>query len=132
VPTTIWGPLPAALDRPQHRVQGADGLATPHFSHQQPLHRLRTGEVGVDLIDRRSLIAGELEREGFEPCQNQFPAGGRELDPPPGGEPSPATGDQRRLVEEELLEGEPLAGRLGRVLVAWEVGGGQGILGIWK
>ncbi len=44
--------LEVVLDGSQHRVQREHGLAGPDLAHQQPLHRRRCREIGVDLGDR--------------------------------------------------------------------------------
>ena len=120
--------LVTGLDGAQHRVQGADRLAGPHLPHQQPLHRLRAGEVHVDLLERSILVAGQLEGERLEPAAHPV-AGRRQLGSSPGGEAAAAAGRQGGLVEEQLLEGESVAGRLGLAQVFRKVGGDQGVGG---
>ena len=45
--------LTAGLDRAQERVERDDGLAGADVALEQPLHRGRAGEIGIELGDRR-------------------------------------------------------------------------------
>ena len=103
--------LEARLDGAQHRVQGDHGLARAHFPHQQPLHRPCGHQVGVDLLDRAPLIAGELEGQRPKPALDQL-AGRAEGDAWPVDLATLPASRERRLVQEELLEREPVAGSL--------------------
>ena len=71
----------------------------------------------VDLGERRQLVGGRLERQRLEPARDQLARAARAAAPgaPSGG---PLAGAPGRLVEEQLLEGEPLAGRLDVLLAA--------------
>ena len=96
--------LVARLERPQHREHGDDRLARPDLAHQQPLHRPAAGEVGVDLLERRPLGRGRLERQRRDPALAERPLG-PQRDPrpafatggcgasraPPGGGRAPRT-----------------------------------------
>ena len=55
--------LVPALHRGEQRRHGHDRLAGADVALQQPVHRVRDGEVGVDLGDRPPLGAGERERQ---------------------------------------------------------------------
>ena len=56
-------PLAPGLDRAQERVQRDDRLPGADVALEQPLHRRRAREVGVDLGDRALLVGRERERE---------------------------------------------------------------------
>ena len=120
--------LMSGLDRAQHREDADHRLAAAHLPHQQPLHRLCAGEILVDLLDGPPLVTGQLERQRRQPVSDTRTALG-ERDPAVTRDTAAAPGDQRRLVEKELLEGEALPRRLGGVLVRREVRGGQRVLG---
>src|SRR6266480_2772367 len=105
--------LAARLDRPQERVERDDGLPGTDLALEQALHRRRSREVGVDLLDRTLLVLGQLEREQI---------------PVPGGQATrlaerrsllalapPASTSKADLEDEQLLECEPSAAAL-RVL----------------
>ncbi len=57
------GRLVPALHCGEHRGHGHDGLAGTHVALQQPVHRVRCGEVGLDLVDRAQLGTGERVRQ---------------------------------------------------------------------
>ena len=101
--------LGAVLDGAQHRGQGAHRLARSHLPHQQPLHRLLAGEVGVDLLDRALLVTGELERERPAPAVHHHAA---RLQRPraPSLAPGAPASRHGELEQEQLLEGEPPPG----------------------
>ena len=111
----------AGFDRAQQRVQRDDGLPRADLSLQQPLHRLRLREVGVDLRDRALLVLGELERQPLPVARDQVAGlaeSGRTLflaAQPPPGEPD--------LQDEQLVEREPAAPPLAVLLVAWSMEG---------
>ena len=55
--------LVATLHSGQHGADGHQRLAGTDVALQQAMHRMRTGEVVLDLGDRSSLGGGELERQ---------------------------------------------------------------------
>ena len=57
-------PLVAALDGDQQRAHRHDGLARPDVALQQPVHRVRAGQIGVDLGDGPLLGPGQREAAG--------------------------------------------------------------------
>ena len=108
--------LAPSLDRPQQRVERDRRLPGADVPLEQPLHRRREGEVGVDLHDRRVLRSRERERQRAavpgdelrrrrERLCDEHLALGRA---PP----------QRELQREELVEREAAAGALRLVLRA--------------
>ncbi len=121
------GRLVPGLDRAEHRVDADHGLARTDLPHQQALHRLRLGEVLVDFVDRPPLVASQLEGQRVDPCRG-LPAPLRKPDAALAGDATTPSRDEGRLIEKELLEGEPLPGRLGGVLIGREVGGHQRVL----
>ena len=111
------GALEAALDRVEQRRQGDDRLARPDVALQQPVHRLRRGEVVPDLADHAGLRRRELERERGEEALD-------EADPAPGrldvvGDAAGVRGrgalahDEGDLDPEQLVESEPAPGENG-------------------
>ena len=103
--------LVPALDGDEHGRDGDDGLPRPDVALQQAVHRDRVGQVGLDLADDPGLGAGEGVRErGVEPA-DQLPgevvghAHRGLLDPP-------LAQHEGQLQAEELVEDQPLAGRL--------------------
>ena len=70
--------------RPRARAASRRGRTTvlpaAHLAHQQPLHRLGPGEVRVDVVERRALVAGQLERQRVEPAPHPL-ARGADLGP---------------------------------------------------
>ena len=112
--------LEARFQRPQHRVDGDDGLAAAHLAHQQPLHRLARVEVGVDLVERLQLVPGRLERQRLDPAPDPL-ARLAHLRRRPRGPVRALAGRQDRLVEEELFEPQPLPRRLDLLLGLGEV-----------
>ena len=55
--------LVAALHGDEHRADRHEGLARADVALQQAVHRVRPGEVVLDLADRPPLRAGELVRQ---------------------------------------------------------------------
>ena len=104
--------LRAVLDRAQHRVQRDDGLARADLPHQQPLHRPRPGEVGVELGDRaRWSPVGANGRS----CSRQRAVsdGGRSSAAAvAASRRCGAAAQQRELGEQQLVEREPAAAAL--------------------
>ena len=103
------GRLRAGLERPQHRVEGDDGLPRADLPHQQALHRPRRDEVRIDLVEGAELIGGRLEGEAVQPGADEL-AGSAQPGRPEGRHPLAAPNLQRGLVEEQLLVGEATAG----------------------
>ena len=113
--------LVAALDRAQERVEGNHRLAGPHLPHQQPLHRSPADQVLADRVNGVLLIGGEREREELaQPALGHF-AGAVEDRRRPGSLAPAAAPDQRQLSEQQLVEGEAPASRLGFGFGVWEV-----------
>src|SRR6478735_9901703 len=85
-------------------------------------------QVLVDLLDRTALVRGQHEGQGADPRRDLLPAVGQ-ANAAIAGDSTASSRDEGRLVEEELLEGEALPGRLGGMLVRREVRGDQSIIG---
>ena len=100
--------LEAGFERPQHRVERHHGLARADLAHQQPLHRLAGVEVGVDLVEGLELVAGRLEGQRLDPAPDALPRLAQPRRRPRDAVRALAR-RQDRLVEEELLEAQPLA-----------------------
>ena len=99
--------LPPGLDRAQERVERDDRLARADVALEQPLHRRRPGEVGVDLGDRLLLVLGQLERERRAvAARSARPARGSAAATCSLALGRPAR--ERELEHEQLVEGEPL------------------------
>jgi hypothetical protein len=104
--------LRPVLHRPQHRVERHDGLAGADLAHQQPLHRLASGQVAVDRRHRGPLVVRRRERERLrEPALGQRPGrverlGARAL------AALRAAAQERELEHEQLLERKPQAAAL--------------------
>ena len=102
--------LAAVLDRAQQRVERDDRLARADVALQQPLHRHRALEVGVDLARRLLLVRRERERQRLAVALDQL-AGRAER----RRERALALGGAARdadLEQQQLLEREPLPARL--------------------
>ena len=95
-------------------------MPAPHLPHEQPLHRLGPDQVAVDLVDSAALVAGQLEGQRVQPGGDPI-LGRGQSDPLAPRDPPAAAGDQGRLVEEQLLEGEALPGGLGGMLLSGKV-----------
>ena len=113
--------LMAVLDRAQHRVQRHHRLAAADLAHQQPLHRSRLSQICVDRRDRPALVARERERQPvLEPARAQrrlLGQRGRALVRAAAG----TAAQEHELGQQQLLEGQPSAPRLGVGCVAREV-----------
>ncbi len=119
------GRLVAMLDGAQHRVERDDGLAAADLAHQQPLHRLRLGEIHVDLVDSVALVAGGREGQRvLEPARAERRRILKRAGPGAGSARG-ASAQERQLGEQELLEGQPLSPRLGVVGKAGKVHCGE-------
>ena len=111
--------LAPRLDRAQQRVERDHRLPRADVALQQAPHRLRPGEVGVDLRDRLLLVRGELERERRPVALDQL-SRGREC----GRRRRLALGRlarERELEREQLVEREALPALLGLLERAWPV-----------
>ena len=107
--------LTSVLDGTHQRVERHDGLARADVTLQEPLHRNRPCEVGVDLPHRLLLIRRERERQRLPIALDQVTRVAerrRERSLACGGPP----GDPH-LKEQQLFEREPLPADLGLVLV---------------
>ena len=71
--------LPPGLDGAQQRVDGDRGLAGADVALQQPLHRRRPRQVGVDLGDGALLGAGERERQRLAVALDELARGWQRL-----------------------------------------------------
>ena len=71
--------LAAALDRPEQRVERDRRLARADVALEQPLHRRRPGEVGVDLGDRVLLRGRERERQRLAVAGDELGRGWQRL-----------------------------------------------------
>ena len=100
--------LEAGFERAQHRVERDHGLARADLAHQQPLHRLAGVEVGVDLVEGAQLVVGRLEGQRLDPAPDALPWLAEPRRRSRGAVRALAR-RQDRLVEEELLEAQPLA-----------------------
>ena len=104
--------LVARLERPQHRVEGDDGLAAPDLPHQQPLHRPARAR-GRRRSRRSAARWSPVGSNGSESSQRSTSSPGRARSRSPG---RPPARPRRRSAsatwwQEQLLEGEPLARR---------------------
>ena len=102
--------LAAVLDRAQDRVERDDRLAGADVALQEPLHRHRALEVGVDLAHGLLLVRRQRERQRLPVARDQL-AGRAER----RRERALALGRAARdpdLEQQQLLEGEPRAADL--------------------
>ncbi len=120
---------PAGVDDPQHRAQRHQRLAGADLALQQPVHRVRLREVGVDLLPHHLLTAGEVERQpGVEGGQQRAVAavaGHR-----PEGADRPSAAAEHELGDQRLLEAEVALGGEADLLVVRGVDAGEGTLGV--
>ena len=63
--------LVPTFHRRQQRRDGDDRLAGADVALQQAVHRVRRGEVGIDLADHPALGRGEWERQGGEEARHE-------------------------------------------------------------
>ena len=84
------------------------------------MHRAPGAEVRVDLGEGPPLIGRRAERQRGEPTADQLP-GRIERQRRPLGVALAAARDQRRLMQEQLLVGEPAPGRIDLGGPGWEV-----------
>ena len=66
------GALVTTLHRGEQGRHGDDGLAGADVSLQEAVHRVRRGEVGLDLTDRPGLRRGERIRERVVEPADEF------------------------------------------------------------
>ena len=99
--------LAAVVDHRQHRPQRDHGLAGADLALQQPVHRVRTGQVGEDLLADLRLTFGELERQPLVELVQQAALGPRPRYGVQRVGDRPALG-QDRLHHQRFLEPEPL------------------------
>ena len=101
-------------------------LPRADLAHQQALHRPPGGEVGVDLLER-ARAGRAVGSNGSEASQRSTSSPARlERDRRGGASVAGAAAHrERRLVQAELLEGEPVAGALRLVRRVREVGAAQ-------
>ena len=112
-----------SLDCPEKRVQRDDRLARADLALKEPLHRRRLCEVGVDLLDRALLVRREREGEQLAIARREL-SGLGECRSALVFAPTSAAG-QPDLEDEELVQCEPAAARLGFSLVPRTVQGGE-------
>ena len=100
--SAAWAPFSTARSM---AASATTVLPDPDLPHQQPLHRPLAREVGVDLVDRPLLVAGELERQRPAPAVHHHAA--RVERPRPAAlAPGPPAPRHRELEQEQLLERE--------------------------
>ena len=84
----ISAPRRPALDRAQQRVERDDGLARADVALEEPLHRTRLRQVGVDLRDRLLLVLRQLERQQLAVARRSARPARRARSRPPPRAPS--------------------------------------------
>ena len=112
--------LPARFDHLRHRQERDDGLARSDVALQQPQHALFGSEIGADVVDRLALRARQRKGQGgFEaPRQSAFSpvrAAGNDAHARPHEQ-------ERELVGEQFVIGEPRRRRTGRVDILGRLG----------
>ena len=117
--------LATRLDRPQERVERDDGLPGTDLALEQALHRRRSREVGVDLLDRALLVLGQLEREQIPVPRGQATRLAERRSLLALAPPAPTS--KADLEDEQLLEREPSAAELRVLRSARHVERGKGI-----
>ena len=103
--------LVTALDRGEHRRDGDDGLARPDVALEQAVHRVRGGEIGVDLADHPLLRAGERVTEGGPEPLDEL-AGRGVGDAALLALQAPLAQDEGELHAQQLVEREAVPGDL--------------------
>ncbi len=101
----------AALDRGEHRGHGDDRLAGPDVALEQPVHRVRGGEVGFDLADRSLLGSGQGVRQGLVEPPHEV-AVDAVHQPALVALHRPLAQDEDQLDPQQLVEREPPTGLL--------------------
>ena len=104
--------LVAALHAHQQRGDGNHGLARPDVALEQPVHRVRAGQVGRQLTDRIALGARERERKRVVEAAHQL-AVDLVTDALRLTLQRALAHHQRELQPQQLVEDEALARRLG-------------------
>ena len=99
--------LAAGVDDAQHRAEGDERLAGADLALEQPVHRVRLGEVVRDLLADLALPVGQRERQPLVERHLERPvaAGARgraEL------AERPAAAGEHELGDQGLLEPEPV------------------------
>ena len=97
--------LVPALHCGQHRGHGDHGLARAHVALQQPVHRVRRSEVGLDLADRSLLGTRETVRQGVVEAVHEISVD-FVLEPALFALHRPLAQHQDQLHPEELVERE--------------------------
>ena len=101
--------LSPAVDDAQHRAERHQGLAGADLALEEAVHRVRLGEVGLELYADVALALGQLERQPLVEGGQQAPS--------PGARPGTLGADrgpapyEHELGGQRLLEAEPLAAR---------------------
>ena len=103
--------LVASLDGGQQRAHGHHRLARADVALQQPVHRVRSGQVELDLVDDRSLVVRQREREllveaGDERARDVV------ADAPRVAFQRLLPQHQHKLHSQQLVEGQATAGLL--------------------
>ena len=101
--------LPAGVDGPQHRAQGHDRLAGSDLALEQPVHRVRLGQVVLDLGADLALARGELEGQPLVERRQKRPVTAGARHRPHGPDRAPASA-QDQLGDQGLLEAEAALG----------------------
>ena len=103
--------LVAALHGGQQRRDGDDRLARADVALQQPVHRVRRGEVGVDLADHPPLGGRQREAQrGVEPAHQL--AAGLVADADGVALHRPLAHHEHELHPQQLVERQPAPGLL--------------------
>jgi hypothetical protein len=101
--------LRAGFHRSNEAEQSHDGLARPDIALQKPQHALGRGHVLQHLVDGARLRTGQGVGQGGKQFGALCPVAGNS---PPGGPfQVPPREGKRQLVGQQLVIGEPLAGR---------------------
>ncbi len=100
--------LVTTLHRGEHRADGNEGLARADVALQQPVHRVRSGEVGLDLADRPLLRVGELVRQRSTQAADEL-AADRVADALRLALERALAHDEHGLHAQQLVEGETSA-----------------------
>ena len=109
--------LVAVLHGPEQRVKRHDRLSRADIALEQPLHRAQLGEVAGDLVDGRTLVGCELEREDVVVAADQLAFRGQRRRACLFLERTAAVAEPE-LKREELFEREPAVRDIGLVPVA--------------
>ena len=102
--------MAARVDGAQHGAQGDQGLAGADLALEQAIHRVRPGEVVLDLGADLALSAGQLERQPRVEGGQQRALVTRPGLGTLGAQLGPAAG-QHELGDQRLVEAEPSLGR---------------------